>query len=505
MSQIIGIDLGTTNSVVSYYKDGRVKVLSLEGHTTTPSVLLFDGDKIEVGHKAKNRMAIVPEKILESTKRDMGKDVVYHKEGKDITPMKAASLILKKLKQMAEAELNDVVNDVVITVPAYFGTKAKNATYEAALNAGLKPLLLVPEPVAAAICYAQNRQSEQTLVVVDLGGGTFDVAVLHYHKENEEPVYEVLGTPGGDPCLGGVVFDRCIVDWLIKEEGAKGFKDKLELQVYAEKAKIDLASADVAEIDCPFVKTTLSRDQYKNLIKDYLKQICDTIKTTVANSGKSLDEIDRYILVGGSCKHPIIRETIAECVGKEPFASTNLDTVVAEGAAWNHHMLTTPHPHPGIVKTVCSMSLGTDVYNYETGVKFNAILIKAGTKLPTQVASIAFIQNGQHKLVSGVCEGDKEKFDDNNLLDSIEINLKYSGEHVVITVFKLDNSGILSFETYEIEIVASLLDDIEALCNNQDKKTTVIDWDLWTQFYAKHKSHIEKTYIELNLDNSKDK
>lgn len=500
MPRIIGIDLGTSNSVVSLYENGRVKVLSLQGRTTTPSVLLFDGGKVEVGHNARNRMAIVPEKILSSTKKDLGKDVVYNKAGQEITPMMAASLILKKLKQMAEEELNDTVNDVVITIPAYFGFKERNETEQAAINAGLKPIALLDEPTAAAICYAQNRKIEQVFVVVDLGGGTFDVSVLHYYMDGNKPIYKPLCKPGGDHDLGGDVFDKCIVDWLINEEGASGFNNKLELKVFAEKAKIDLASDEVAEINCPFVQTTLSRDKYKSLIQEYLNQICNTVKATVAEAGKSLDEIDRYILVGGSCKHPVIKETIAECVGKEPYISPNPDTVVAEGAAYRHHILTLPDTDPDKpdVHTVCSKTLGTDIADYETQTLINAVLINAGSELPTQAANIAGLREGQVSLLSRVCEGDKHEFSQNKEIGSIEIDLKYSGSHPVITVFKVNISGALSFETYEIDVCEELISDLVELDESKNS-SLVVDWNLWTKFYSKYKSHIHVEIKELDI------
>lgn len=495
MPRIIGIDLGTSNSVVSLYENGKVKVLSLQGRTTTPSVLLFDGGKVEVGHNAKNRMAIVPKKILKSTKRDLGQDVTYNIEGQQITPMMAASLILKKLKQMAEEELNDTVNDVVITIPAYFGFKERNETEQAAINAGLKPIALLDEPTAAAICYAQNRNREQTFVVVDLGGGTFDVTVLHYYKNGEKFIYDPEVTDG-DHYLGGDDFDNCIVDWLINEEGARGFNDKLELKIFAEKAKIDLASADVADIDCPFVKTTLSLEQYKKMIQSYLDKICATIKNTVSASGRTLDDIDRYILVGGSCKHPIVREAVAECVGKEPYISPNPDTVVAEGAALYHHMRTLIDLDRPEVIVRSPKTLGTDVGMDEGLV--NAILIHEGDVLPTSVANVALLHDGQTELISRVCEGDKRAYAENTEIGSVEIDLRYSGIHVVVTVFKLNISGALSFETYEIESDESLIDDLSALFDSKNE-SLVVDWNMWSNFYEKHKSHIQMKALPLSI------
>lgn len=493
MSRIIGIDLGTSNSVVSLYENGKVKILPLQGQKTTPSVLLFDGGKVEVGYNAKNRMAIVPKKILKSTKRDLGQDVTYNIEGQQITPMMAASLILKKLKQMAEEELNDTVNDVVITIPAYFGFKERNETEQAAINAGLKPIALLDEPTAAAICYAQNRNKEQTFVVVDLGGGTFDVTVLHYYKEGDIFIYDPE-VKDGDHYLGGDDFDNCIVDWLINEEGATGFKDKLELNIVAEKAKIDLASADVADIDCPFVKTTLTRGQYQKMIQPYLDKICKTIKNTVAASGRSLDDIDRYILVGGSCKHPIVKKAVIDCVGKEPYISSNPDTVVAEGAALYHHMCMLVGINRVIVRS--PKTLGTDI-KMDEGL-INAILIKEGDVLPTGVANIASLWDGQTKLISRVCEGNRREFAHNKEIGSVDIDLKYSGEHIVITVFNLNISGALSFETYEIENDKSLIDDIVALLESSNE-SLVVNWDLWRRFYEQHKSHIQMKTLPLDI------
>lgn len=255
--------------------------------------------------------------------------------GKEITPVLAASLILKYLKEETEAFLNDVCNDVVITVPTGFGFEERNATKQAAINAGWNPISLLDDSTAAAIIYGQNRNKSSLFTVVDLGGGILDVTVLQYLNENGKAKFKPLNV-GGNNRLGGDDFDNAIVRYMI-DKGASGYTSELELKEEAEKAKIVLSTSDVARISCEYVVTTLTRDKYKDLISSYLDEICETIKNTVSGAGKSLDEIDRFILVGGSCKHPVVKDAIKSCVGRTPYAADNLDTAVSEGAALFHH------------------------------------------------------------------------------------------------------------------------------------------------------------------------
>ena len=333
----LGIDFGTTNCSVSKYELGKTSVLPIKGKMTTPSVLYIEGSSVEVGHDAKMYIAVHPDKCLASTKRDMGTTTVYNIGGKEITPVLAASLILKYLKEETEAYLNDVCNDVVITVPASFGSEERNATKQAAINAGWNPIALLDEPTAAAINYVQNRNKSSLFTVVDLGGGAFGVTVLQYLNENGKAKFKPLKV-GGNHRLGGDDFDKAIVRYMI-DEGASGYKSELELKEEAEKAKIALSTIDVAGISCEYVDTTLTRDKYKELIASYLDEICDTIKKTVSGAGKSFDDIDRFILVGGSCKHPVVKEAVKDCVGRTPYAVDNLNTAVSEGAALYHYLL----------------------------------------------------------------------------------------------------------------------------------------------------------------------
>lgn len=335
---IIGIDFGTTNCVVTKYEQGKTTVLPIKGKLTTPSVLYIEGSTVKVGHVAKQYITIHPERCLASTKRDMGTTTVYNIGGKEITPVLAASFILKYLKEEIEADLNEECNDMVITVPTYFGFEERNATKQAAINAGWNPIALLDEPIAAAMNYVQKSNKSSLFTVVDLGGGTFNVAVLQYLNEKSKAKFKSLNV-SGNHCLGGDDFDNVIIDWMI-QNGAKGYKDKLELKAIAEAAKIELASITETQVSHPVympIEVVLTRYKYKELISTYLDEICSTIKNTVSGAGKSLDDIDRFLLVGGSCQHPVVQDAIKDCIGRIPFAADNLYTAVSEGAALYHH------------------------------------------------------------------------------------------------------------------------------------------------------------------------
>ena len=338
---IIGIDLGSTKCVVAKYEGGKTTVLPIKGGLSTPSVLYIDGGVVRVGNDAKKYAVLNPEKCLAFRNRDIGTSTVYNIGGEKITQELAASMILKFLKEETEAYLNEVCNDVVITVPVSFGFEERNATKQAAVNAGWNPIALLDEPVAAAIICGQNScKSSLLFTIVDLGGSSFGVTVLQKLNKYGKTKFEVLNSCGNHR-LGGDDFDNAIVRYMI-DEGASGYKSELELKREAEEAKITLSSIDVASIICNFVDTTLSREQYSKLISPYLDEICDTIKKTVSGAGKTLDDIDRFILVGSSCKHPVVKDAVRDCVGRTPYAAYNLDTAVSEGAAIYHHFIIKP-------------------------------------------------------------------------------------------------------------------------------------------------------------------
>ena len=409
----------------------------------------------------------------------MGTSVVYNIGGKEITPVLAASLILKFLKEETEAYLNEVCNDVVITVPAYFGFEERNATKQAAINAGWNPIALLDEPTAAAIIYGQNRNKSSLFTVVDLGGGTFDVTVLQYLNENGKAKFKPLKV-GGNHRLGGDDFDNAIVRYMI-DEGASGYKSELELKEEAEKAKIALSTSDVASISCEYVDTTLSRDKYKELISQYLDEICDTIKKTVIGAGKTLDDIDRFILVGGSCKHPVVKEAVKNCVGRTPYAADNLDTAVSEGAALYHHFHNQIDLGDGIVDPICPKSLGTDLAN--DGEIINVVMVAEGARIPCKASQLAYFSGST--LHTKVLEGDARLVSDCKELYEMLVEMKSPGEgHAIVTIFDIDDSGCLTFYTYEINPGC----DIDMLKKAVDSNTLKFDYQVWEQFMKTHSS-----------------
>ena len=470
---IIGIDLGTTNCAVTKYERGKTTVLPIKGKLTTPSVLYIEGSTVKVGHDAKKYIAVHPERCLTSTKRDMGTTTVYNIGDKEITPVLAASLILKYL--------NEVCNDVVITVPAYFGFEERNATKQAAINAGWNPIALLDEPTAAAIIYGQNRNRSSLFTVVDLGGGTFDVTVLQYLNENGKAKFKPLKV-GGNHRLGGDDFDNAIVRYMI-DEGASGYKSELELKEEAEKAKIALSTSDVAGISCEYVDTTLTRDKYKELISTYLDEICNTIKNTVSGAGKSLDDIDRFILVGGSCKHPVVKDAIKECVGRTPYAADNLDTAVSEGAALYHHFHNQIDIDPDttpIVNSICPKTLGTDLVKDDV---VNVVMVKEGTNIPCKACQLAYF--GGATLHTKVLEGDGRLASDCKELYEMVVDMKNPGlGSAIVTVFDIDDSGCLTFYTYEVLPGC----DIEELKAATDPDTLKFDYSVWEEFVRTHSS-----------------
>ena len=510
MAKIVGIDLGTTNSAVSIYEMGTSRTIPLKGLMTTPSVIWVNQDgEYVVGKEAKQHIAVDPDHILVSTKRDLGSDKIYHIGSETVTPTEAAMIILAYLKREATKVLKEEINDVVITVPAYFGFQEIGEVKKAAIDAGLNPIAIIPEPTAAAIRYGIDTKSRQTICVVDLGGGTFDVTILdvNFDKKTQKHIITPVNWDG-DHYLGGDDFDNAIIEWMI-QNGAKSFKNKLELKSIAEAAKIDLASLPETQISHPVYlpkEVILTRDKYKQLIQDKLEQIGNTIKKTINESridGEciDMDDINRFVLVGGSCKHPVVREYVKGVIGKDPFDALNLDTYVSEGAALFHHALITPGS--GIKAGIrLPKTLGTDLIT-DAG-KINAILLKKGTAVPCraiQAASFGNVSVGR----SAVLEGEAHLYDDNKVLDVIEVPLANTGyHHPVFTEFMVDASALLSFNTYVLNLsddnFKEISDDLTTLNNSALGDANIIKNDDWDEFYLKYSKYIEKTSRDLKIN-----
>lgn len=512
--KIIGIDLGTTNSAVSVYEMGTSHTIQLKGAMTTPSIIWVnpEGDYV-VGREAKQHVAVDPDRILISTKRDLGSSTTYQIGDESFTPTEAAMIILAYLKREATKTLNEEINDAVITVPAYFGFQEIGEVKKAAIDAGLNPLAIIPEPTAAAIRYGLEAKNRQTICVVDLGGGTFDVTVLEvkFDKKLNKHVINPINWDG-DHYLGGDDFDNIIIEWMI-QNGAGGFKNKLELKAVAEAAKIELASLSDTQVSHPVYMpnaVVLTRDKYKKLIQEKLDQIGDTIKRTVGNSvidGShiDMDDINRFVLVGGSCKHPLVRDYVKDIIGKDPFTAPNLDCFVAEGAAIYHHALKTPSGDIAVGGGTIKIprSLGTDLMVNDE--KINAILLEKGTAVPCRAVQAANVNASAPLVRSYVIEGEEHLFKDNKEIDVIEIPLDVTGYvHPIFTEFILDESSLLSFNTYVVNLtdsnIESLKGDLLALMNSATGQANLIDNDEWDRFYAKHSSYIKKTPKPLTLN-----
>jgi molecular chaperone DnaK len=293
------------------------------------------------------------------------------------------------------------------------------------------------------------------------------------------------------------------------KKGAKGYTNKLELKAIAEAAKIELASLTETHVSHPVYMPTevvLTRDEYKRLIQDKLNQIGETIKRTVNESvidGEhiNMDDINRFVLVGGSCKHPVVKEFIKGIIGKEPFNAPNLDTYVAEGAAMFHHTLKNPNGNLTVGRKL-SKTLGTDVFDGQKGYLINAILLRKGEDLPTRAVSIFHVREGQEHVRISVLEGSAEKADDpaNKALQPLEVDLSYrSTAHPLVTEYCVDASGLLTFNSYEVPVTQENLDELKVLINSKKGEANIIDPSDWDTFLSKHSSECIKKNIQLNV------
>ena len=462
MSKVIGIDLGTTNSCVAVMEGGEAVVIAnAEGNRTTPSVVAFSktGERM-VGQVAKRQAITNPDRTIASIKREMGSDYKVTVDGKAYTPQEISAMILQKLKKDAENYLGQTVTEAVITVPAYFTDSQRQATKDAGKIAGLEVKRIINEPTAAALSYGVDRESDQKIMVYDLGGGTFDVSVL----EVGDGVIEVLATAGNNR-LGGDDFDECVMKYLVSEfkkaEGIDLSSDKVAMQRLkeaAEKAKIELSGVTSSDINLPYItadatgpkhlEVTLTRAKFNELTAHLVEATAGPVRQAMSDAGLSGGDISKVLLVGGSSRIPAVQDMVKRLTGKEGFKGINPDECVAMGAALQGGVLT------GDVKDLLLLDVTPLSLGIETMGGVCTRLIDRNTTIPAKKSQIfSTAADNQTSVEVNVLQGEREMAAANKSLGRFHLDgiaPARRGVPQIEVTFDIDANGIVNVSAKDL-------------------------------------------------------
>ena len=505
MSKIIGIDLGTTNSCMAVMEGGEPVVIpNAEGGRTIASVVAFSktGERM-VGQIAKNQAITNPERTISSIKRDMGTDRKVHIDGKDYTPQEISAMILQKIKLDAEAYLGEPVDKAVITVPAYFSDAQRQATKDAGKIAGLEVLRIINEPTAAALAYGVDKESEQKIMVYDLGGGTFDVSIL----DIGDGVLEVLATSGNNR-LGGDDFDERVMNWMAdefkKENNIDLRQDRMALQRLkdaAEKAKIALSGVTSTNINLPYITAdasgskhldmTLTRAKFNELTADLVEATMGPVKRAMSDAGLQPGDLSKVLLVGGSTRIPAVYDAVKQYTGKDPFKGINPDECVAMGAAIQGGVL------GGEVKGIVLLDVTPLSLGIETLGGINTKLIERNTTIPTNKSQVfSTAADGQTSVEVHVLQGERDMAADNKTIGRFHLDgipAAPRGVPQIEVTFDIDANGIVNVSAKDLGTGKEQKITITASTNmsKEDVERAVKDAEQYAEVDKKNREAIE--------------